>query len=279
MENTLGIEPHGIDRWRIKLAAETLRHLSKGNEGISQYAQGLDELADNMSRPGSQYVWANMDKKGQSVSIPQSEWDAIIPALVKAQFDTPLKALNGHTLADLAPDMSKRFNKIDNLSDAMAEAAIKGKDTVPGFSKGQYRIEEVFSAGLSGWMKSIDLNRKEGTGVSSVELMDRINSLSENLRAAYRGDTPEASVPGPHVTPRIRDLAVKPLSIVADATSQAASWQPRLRETIANKEGLLSSYAGGSLLGGPLSASMKDLMSTKLLQDNLLNQGDSKNKK
>src|SRR5208283_5027283 len=58
MENKLGIEPHGIDRWRIKLAAETLRHLSNGSEGIAKYAQGLDELADTMSRPGTQYVWA-----------------------------------------------------------------------------------------------------------------------------------------------------------------------------------------------------------------------------
>lgn len=274
MENTLGIEPHGIDRWRIKLAAETLRHLSNGHQGLLKYADGLDVMAGEMARPGTQYIWANMDEPGKFVAIPMKEWDAIIPTLVKAQFDTPLQSLNNKTLRDLAPNMAERFPRIEGLAQSMADAALRGQTTVAGFEKSNYRIEEVVSAGLSGWLKAIETNASSGgKRIPPIELMNRIDHINENLRAEYRNDMPEASVPGPKEPARISDVAAKPLGVVARATGRMARFQPHLRERVAGHAGKLTSYAGSSLLGPTLTATLEDLMEKKRIQDAILPAG------
>lgn len=276
MENGLGIEPHGLDRWRIKLAAETLRHVSGRSENVVKYAAELDGLADSMARPGTQYVWANMDEPGKFVAIPMKEWDAIIPTLVKAQFETPLATLNNKTLRDLAPNMAERFGKIETLAQATANAALRGETTVAGFDKGTYRIEEVVSSGLSGWMKAIESNKQvEGSKITAGELMDRVNRINEKLRTFYRDDVPELSVPGPKAPVSLASVATRPLGIVANAAGQAARFQPHLRERFVRHAGSLTSYAGVSLIGPPLSSSITDLMEHKRVELQILNQGDT----
>ncbi len=264
MGNHLGIEPHGIDRWRLKLAAETLRELSQGDKGVHEYAAGLDKLADTMSRPGSQYVWASMDQKGQFVSIPMKEWDAIIPALVKAQFETPLDALNGKTLKHVAPSMPDTFRRVDRLSGEIADSALKGDKFALPFQKEGYRVEEVFSSGLSAWMKAVAKNAPEGQAshVPPEVILDRINAISEGLRAYYRSDVPEASLAAPKAPVSLSDVALKPLSSLSVATGKVIAAQPRLRETIARHAPQIAAYAGSSL--------MQDLLDQKRLQDQML---------
>lgn len=275
MHNTLGIEPHGIDRWRLKLAAETLRELGGGSKPVADYAAKLDGLADTMSRPGSQYVWANTDNPGQFVAIPIKEWDAIIPALVKAQFNTKLEALNGHTLKDIAPNIGDRFTRVDSLADQMADAAVRGQSTIPGFKKTDYRIEEVFSAGLSGWMKAVAKNAEQGGNLSPTALMERINNLSADMRTAYRNDMPEAiltqAAKDAPVTSKLANLAVRPLGALARFTGRAAEGQPRLRERMADWTPRLGAYAGVTYFGPKLESSLSDILQTQKVQNQMLN--------
>ena len=280
MGNTLGIEPHGIDRWRLKLGAQTLRELAGKDAAakpVMDYADKLDSLADSMSRPGTQYVWANADQPGTFIAINSKEFDAIIPALVDAQFNTPLEALKGHTLKQLAPNTVERFNRVEALSSQMADAVVKGQTTMPAFDKNGYRIEEVFSAGLSGWMKAVQKNAEAGGNVSAEGLMMRINQLSESLRAQYRNDAPEniLTTPPQHqaITARIGNLAYKPVGVIAKWTGQMAEGQPRLRERFADWTPRIGGYAGASRVAPLL---FRDLQNTQAVQNQIL--GDQTNK-
>ena len=198
-DNPLGIEVHGIDAWRIKLSAEVLKQLSNGDAKVAAHADKLVKLADNMRRPGDNYVWASMDRKGEFVSIPIKEWDAIIPGIVKAQLETPLPALNNNSLKSVYSDMSQIFPKVDGLADKMAAAARSGEATVATFDKGAQRIEDVFSAGLSAWQKAIEANAEPGKPgyVKPDVLLERINNISSSLTAHYRGDNYLSSIPTP----------------------------------------------------------------------------------
>jgi hypothetical protein len=229
MGNTIGIEAHAIDRFRIKMAAQVMREGANGNTKLLAEAARLDTMADALSRPGTQYVWASADEPGKFVAVPQATVDALIPFLVKAQLDTPLEALNGHTWRELMPDLGQVYGRVDALSDQMAAAVLKGKTTMPTFDKTQYRIEDVFSAGLSGWLKAVELNAESGGKLTPDELMMRINRLSENLRKPYRNDKPELTLSGGN-TPRVSDVAIKPLSFAARTTS----WMARRQEGARN---------------------------------------------
>ncbi len=220
-ENPLGIEVHGIDAWRIKLSAEVLRQLSKNDPKVNAYADKMVNLADNMRRPGDNYVWASMDDPGKFVSIPIKEWDAIIPGIVKAQLETPLPALNNKALRDTYGNMAEIFPKIDSLADKMAAAARNGDKTVPGFDKGAQRIEDVFSAGLSGWMKAMESNPEPGVAghIKPEKLLRRINDLSTELTMQYAGDnyvTP--STLNPNVTPNINTFSMPSIAKFAGNT-------------------------------------------------------------
>ena len=275
MGNTLGIEPHGIDRWRIKLTAQTLREISGGDKSVNAHADQLDSMATAMSRPGDQYVWANMDQQGKFVAIPQKEWDAIIPHLVKAQLDTPLEALQGHRLRDLSPNMVEVFKRVDTLSTSMAEAALKSSSTVEGFDKANYHIEDVFSAGLSGWRKAVELNAAQGNKIPADVLMARINKLSEGLRAHYVDDVPEAALTGAtteatHSTAKPADAAIPQHGFMAKTTGRVQEAAPGIID-FASKWGAPTTFGyAGARLGGSLGNSVQDLMEHKKIQDAML---------
>ena len=279
MGNTLGIEPHGIDRWRIKLTAQTLREVSGGDKDVHAYADQLDTMAKTMSRPGDQYVWANMDQQGKFVAIPQAEWDAIIPDLVKAQLDTPLEALKGHRLRDLSPNMAEVFKRVDTLSTSMAQAALKGESAVPGFDKSSYHIEDVFSAGLSGWRKAVELSAADGNKVPPDVLMARINKLSEGLRANYVDDVPEAALAGgvsgigetPHSTAKPSDAAIaQQLGFAARTTERVASAAPRVVDYASKWAPTSVGYVGATRVGASLGSSLQDLLDHKKIQDQMI---------
>lgn len=275
MGNMLGIEPHGIDRWRLKLSAQTLRELAGKDANakpVHEYADKLDGLADAMARPGSQYVWANADQQGAFIAIPAKEFDAIIPALVDAQFNTPLNSLNGKTLKVIAPNTVERFTRVETLAQQMADAAVKGQTTLPAFDKNGYRIEEVFSAGLSGWMKALQKNGEAGGNASAESLMTRINQISENLRAQYRNDTPEAVLAAPPqqqtFTGKIADIAYKPVGMIGRWAGHMAEGQPRLRERVADWTPRLGGYVGTTRFAPMFT----DMANTKAVENQVLNQ-------
>ncbi len=245
--NPLGIEAHGIDSWRIKTTAETLRQLSNGDKRVGAYADSLDRLADAMRRPGENYVWANMDQQGQFVSVPIKEWDAIIPHMVRAQLETALPALNGKTLKQVYPDASKTFPRIDALADQMAAAARAGESTVPKFDKGTHAPEDIMSAGLSAWMKAISAN-PEPTAPGYVKpeiLLQRINQVSESLRAQYRDDN--FLPPGTLAPASLGGTLTGTVSFMSKTVGKVVGAQPQLRQKFEHWAPRTGIYSGVAL--------------------------------
>lgn len=245
--NPLGIEAHGIDSWRIKTTAETLRQLGNGDKRVVAYADHLDKLADAMRRPGDNYVWANMDQQGQFVSVPIKEWDAIIPHMVRAQLETPLPALNGKTLKQVYPDASKTFPRIDALADQMSAAARAGEATVPKFDKAGHGPEDIMSAGLSAWMKAIGANPEPGAPgyVKPEVLLERINKVSEGLRALYRDDNflpPTSSQPA-----SLGGTLTGTVNFMSRSLGKVVEAQPKLRQKFEHWAPRTGIYTGTAL--------------------------------
>ena len=72
-----------------QVCAQVLRHLAKGDKLVESYADAFDTYAAKASRPGDDYVFASADSRGQTITIKQSEWDAVIPHIVKAPVRHP----------------------------------------------------------------------------------------------------------------------------------------------------------------------------------------------
>jgi hypothetical protein len=221
------VEPHGIDRWRIKLCAEVMRQLANGDKDVLKMADGLDTYAAKASRGGSDYVWASTDKPGEAVSIPMREWDAVIPHIVKAQLETPLEALEGKTFRAVLPQLPPIVKKIDLLATQISDSVQKGSSslTVP-FDKSDYTIGQVFSAGLLGWLRST------ARGEDAARSLGLIGQISEGIRAEYRQGNPHAVEPAPPVAvPAVRGPA--PVRIAADWTGRVIGKQTALRNATA----------------------------------------------
>jgi hypothetical protein len=249
--NPLGIEPHGIDSWRVKLGAEVLRQLSKNDPKVSAHADSLDKLADQLRRPGDNYVWASMDNQGKFVSIPIKEWDAIIPGIVKAQLETPLPALNNKALRDVYPDMTKIFPRVDGLAEKFAESAAKGEGTIPNFDKNVHPIEDVYSAGLSGWMKALAQNPAEGQPghVAPNALLKNINDISQNLTAKYRGDNylPAQQFTAPSGPFNFASIVTKPAGYIGRNIDSMTAAHPSLHWAFDNWTSKTSVASGMAL--------------------------------
>lgn len=201
--NELGIEVHGIDAWRLKLSAQVLRELGRGNKRINDYADSLVTLSESVRRPGDKYVWASMDHKGKFVEIPMNELDAIIPNIVKAQLDTPLDALGGRSFRSVLPDMKEVFPRIDDLATEMAANARSGKPDIADFDKSSYRIEDVFSASLLGWAKALSDNPASGRKnfIAPESLMNNIEILRKNLTERYLDEDYVINIPSRPLIP------------------------------------------------------------------------------
>lgn len=167
-----GVEPHGIDTARPKIGAETMRQLSikdgKVDPEVDKEAKALEAMADSMARPGDYYEWVSSEAAfaGQSVKIPRKVFDSLIPALVKAQLDTPLETLkdkNGrlHTFRELLPNFAESYHRVNNLTEQIAESCGNGSKVLVNPGKvdlSKYDVSEVLSAGGKA------LHRLVGTG-------------------------------------------------------------------------------------------------------------------
>ncbi len=221
------VEPHGIDRWRVKLCAEVMRQLANGDKDVIRMADGLDAYAAKASRPGSDYVWASTDKPGEAVSIPMREWDAVIPHIVKAQLETPLEALEGKTFRAVLPELPPIVKKIDTLATQISDSVQAGSErlTTP-FDKSDYTIGQVFSAGLLGWLRSTARGEEAG------QSLGLINKISEGMRQEYRQGNPHAVAPAPAAALHaVRGPA--PVRAVADWTGRTIAKQTDLRNAAA----------------------------------------------
>ncbi len=241
-----GIEPHGIDRWRIKFCAEVMRQLAPTDKVTNDYANALDLYAKEASRPGKDYTWASTDNPGEKVDIPMEHWDAIIPRIVKAQLDTPLDTLkdvngNKHTLREMLGEQHANIVKgIDELANQFVDAIHSGKTELPAFDKKKYTIGQVFSAGLVAWMRatSHDVDPEK-----SLAIIDKISS---SLRAQYRESNPNEVPLTTPTTVKIKQTLSLPTGQIARVAGAALiDAAPKLR-TGADRTGVI---VGGSNAG------------------------------
>jgi hypothetical protein len=173
------IEPHGIDRWRIKLCAELMRQLAPQNLEVLKQAQALDRYAAYAARPGRYYIWAHEENGGQ-VAVRMKDWDALLPEVLRTQLETPLKSLEGRRLKDILPDISRTVSRIEALASIMECDLRSNKSILPSiFNPKQYSIGEVYAAGLRTWM------HMTAQGIDPSKSLIKISRLSKKLCDSY----------------------------------------------------------------------------------------------
>jgi hypothetical protein len=272
------VEPHGFDRWRVKLCAETIRHLSNQDARAMDIAKALDTYADTASRAGDDYVLASVDNKGETIRISQAEWDAVIPEIVKAQFETGLpsfrvpankvpagyvdktvRTANGEpsgfvdmTLKDVVgKHFLENLLKTDDLATQIANAAGEGKTTLDNFDpaafKSQYGVNHIFNASLQAWV------RATARGEDPEKALEAISGISSSLRALYRTGT------NPHIVPlevpTMQAFMKAPLETTKNGIKagigNVVGAQPKLRSWI-DKRDIFLNGIGGSLMAQDL---------------------------
>jgi hypothetical protein len=226
-----GIEPHGIDRWRIKLCAEFMRQLAQGDKDVIEKANALDQYAKEASRSGNTYTWASVDNPGENIELSMTHWDAVIPRIVKAQLDTPLdtlKDVNGkrHTLREMFGDgYAQKVKGIDDLADQFVDAINDGKTELSTFDKTKYTIGQVFSAGLVAWL------RATRHGVDPVDSLKAIDSISSSLRSQYREFNPnEVPLTTPGTVKLKQAFSQSPAQMIRMTGAAVADRAPLLRK-------------------------------------------------
>lgn len=248
-------EPHGLDTWRIRLSAEVMRYLSGNDKDVSAYADALDNYANKAGHPSSDYVFASLDTKGETVKISQKEWDAVIPEIVKAQFETPLDSLKtpkgNATLRDvLAPGFTDRFHKTQDLAGKIAEAITSGKTQIDNFDpdtfRNTYDIGNLSTAGTLAWAKAV------AAGAPADTSLDALNKIAEPLWQLYRESNPHEVPLEPTTIDQFKQAPISTtVNSIANMTGRVIGNQPRVRTWIGDHAVSIGG-AGGSLLGADL---------------------------
>lgn len=243
-----GIEPHGIDRWRIKLCAEVMRQLAPGDKDVTEQADALDQYAKEASRAGDTYTWASVDNPGERVDMPMAHWDAVIPHIVKAQLDTPLDTLKDvkgtrHSLREMFGDgFAQKVKGIDGLANQFVDAIHDGKTDLPNFDKTKYTIGQVFTAGLVAWLRA---TRHD---IDPVDSLKEIDAISAKLRAQYREFNPnEVPLTTPGSVRLKQALSQSPAQLIRMTGAAVADSAPSIRQGADRIAPLMGGTASGDV--------------------------------
>lgn len=216
-DNPLGFEVHAFDALRPKIVAATMRARANGDKNVLDHAKALERYSDEASRPGD-YVFANMDKPGETITITRKDLEDVIPHLIDAQMNTPLPALLGKSFGDILPDLPAHMAKMDNLAGLMVDAVNKGKkpNEIP-FDTQHYSINQVFGAGMPAAMRLVS------QGMDATEANKAVNKMSDFLRALYHDNDPHVDPLKPTTLQAIRlttpkDIAASSRRVAAAAT-------------------------------------------------------------
>jgi len=236
-ENPFGFEVHAFDALRPKIVAAVMRARANGDKNVIESADALSRYADDASRPGD-YVFANMDKPGETVTIPRKDLEDIVPHLVDAQLNTKLSALQGHSFSEVLPDLPSNLAKMDTLADLIVDAIRQNKkpSQIP-FDVSQYSIIQVFGAGLPA------ASRLVAGGMDATEANTAVNTMSDHLRGLYHANDPHIDPLKPSALQTIRLTSPKSLwagSALASRdfvhnTGEAISRAPQLGDWLASR--------------------------------------------
>ncbi|MBU6452078.1 MAG: hypothetical protein KGS72_09895 [Cyanobacteria bacterium REEB67] len=236
-ENPYGFEVHAFDALRPKIVASVMRARANGDARVMEYANALDRYSDEASKPGD-YVFANMDNPGQTVTIPRKDMEDVIPHLIDAQLNTKLSALQGHSMSEILPDLPANLAKMDILADLMVDAITKGKkpSEIP-FDVSQYKMIQVFGAGLPA------ASRLVAAGMDATEANTQVNAMSDYLRGLYHANDPHVDPLKPSALQTIRLSSPKSLLAgtalgareAVHSTGVALGQTPQLSDWFASK--------------------------------------------
>jgi|GEM_PF-513546 len=245
-DNPFGFEVHAFDALRPKIVAAVMKARANGDARVIEYANALERYADEASKPGD-YVFANMDNPGETVTIPRRDMEDVVPHLIDAQLNTKLSALQGHSFAEILPDLPANMAKMDILADLMVDAITKKKK--PGeipFDVSQYSIIQVFGAGLPA------ASRLVAKGMDATEANTAVNHMSDYLRGLYHGNDPHVDPLKPSALQTIR--LTSPKSFIAGTslagrdfvhgTGQVIGRTPQLGDWLASKSTSFTARVG-----------------------------------
>ncbi|MBS1992803.1 MAG: hypothetical protein JSS83_19935 [Cyanobacteria bacterium SZAS LIN-3] len=236
-DNPFGFEVHAFDALRPKIVAAVMKARANGDAKVIEYANALERYADEASKPGD-YVFANMDNPGETVTIPRRDMEDVVPHLIDAQLNTKLSALQGHSFAEILPDLPANMAKMDILADLMVDAIAKKKkpSEIP-FDVSQYSIIQVFGAGLPA------ASRLVAKGMDATEANTAVNHMSDYLRGLYHGNDPHVDPLKPSALQTIR--LTSPKSFISGSsmagrdivhnTGQVLARTPQLGDWLASK--------------------------------------------
>jgi hypothetical protein len=249
-DNPMGFEVHGFDAIRPKIVAATMRARANGDPRVLEYANALDRYSDEASRPGD-YVFANMDKPGETVTISRKDLEDVIPHLIDAQMNTPLPALEGKTFADILPDLPAHMAKMDTLADLMVDAISKRKQPSDiAFDTQHYSINQVFGAGMPAALRLV------ARGMDATEANTAVNTMSDYLRALYHDNDPHVDPLKPSSLQTIRLGSFKDAitssrrlaGAMSESTGKLIGLQPQMREFTARNTAGIGGAAGAMML-------------------------------
>jgi hypothetical protein len=227
-----------------------MRARANGDPRVLEYANALDRYSDEASRPGD-YVFANMDKPGETVTISRKDLEDVIPHLIDAQMNTPLPALEGKTFADILPDLPAHMAKMDTLADLMVDAISKRKQPSDiAFDTQHYSINQVFGAGMPAALRLV------ARGMDATEANTAVNTMSDYLRALYHDNDPHVDPLKPSSLQTIRLGSFKDAitssrrlaGAMSESTGKLIGLQPQMREFTARNTAGIGGAAGAMML-------------------------------
>jgi hypothetical protein len=263
-QNPLGIESHPVDKLRPRFQAALMKELAtaggKTDQLLLDYANALDKLSRDAGVKGP-IIFASEDHPGQKMSIPESAFDKMLPELVKVQLETPLPKLQGKTLIEILPDLSKNMRRNEALSDLWVNAIKGGKEPNSiAFDKRSMKITNVYGAGQPTMLKLI------ADGMDPMKAAESVNKFSDFFGDKFIGTDPHVD---PIKVPVTTRLELAPIATIASMphlfkqkVGQVVAQQNEARFWIGN-HAIPIAGASSALMAG-------DLMSSQMMQ-NLLN--------
>lgn len=252
-------EPHGFDGWRLLDCAEVVRRLGGNDPDARSFADALAKFSRTGSRSGPDYVIASLEDahRGQMLRVNRTEWDAVAPEIVRAQFDTPLpsfRTASGEmkSMGQMVNDFVPNFRRTNELATRMADTVTQGGGQLsgrfdPATFTSEYDIGQVYNAGTLAWL------RATARGEDASKALDIISGLSQNLRSLYRTNNPHAVPLTPTAWDQMKTHPFRTVgSGIAIGTGRLVGQQRAVREwTIRN--GTWMAGADGAFLGPYLS--------------------------
>jgi hypothetical protein len=260
-ENPLGIEEHPVDKLRPRFQAALIRKMATAGDGppdelLLNTAAAMEKYSRQAGVEGD-IVIASVDHPGQKVTISEADFDRFIPALLEVQLQTPLPRLQGRTLQEILPDLTRNMHKNDHLSDLWVDAIANDRtpDSIP-FETSSVRMSNIYGAGQPALLKLISL------GAHPLLAAERVNEFSDYFANRYLDGDPHVY---PVKIPVLRQLQLAPARtlsrlphLVAAKAGETLAKQYELRKWLSRNTVSMSGASGSLLVQDLLSTGTED---------------------